>query len=72
MEMQVIDPKNVPQSLYIYAYNAFMGLYARTRSSFIKDVTREHKTEAERRAWGEKQRYDAQALAACWQGYRLK
>ncbi len=68
MEMHATGLKNV---LYNYAYHVLDGLCR--GALFLKRGASVHyriKSDAEQRAENDRQRYNAQALAAAWQGLR--
>lgn len=71
MEMHVNDVKNVHKLLYVRTYGAVKKFYSQVKLMFAKEE-RARTAGPARKAWAEKQRNDAGALAASRQIYWLK
>jgi hypothetical protein len=67
MEMQVQDLRRNALVLYNQAFGGFREIL-----TLLSRGDHRVETKIERRAENDRQRYNAQALASAWQGYRLK
>jgi hypothetical protein len=71
MEMYTIDFKSIVSLSFDNARHALGSLYDGALALLQREGGPRVKTEAERRAENDRQRYNAQALAAGWQGLRF-